>query len=120
MSGKVASAIILAFVISFSIFVYVQSSIYNKSDTEADFYSEKFDDSKSKVLLIGSNYVGMLNATVIESILEKKNPEIQVFNLSTPGDKPEDRIIEIEKILELEPEIVAYGWDTEHFPVSFL
>ena len=109
MSGKIAAAIILSFIISFSIFVYVQSILYDDPSVENDFYSQELDPSKSKILLIGSSYVAMLNATLIESLLQNEIQDIQVFNLSIPGDRPNDRLSEIEEILELEPKIIVYG-----------
>ena len=119
MSEKVAFAIILAFVISFSIFTYVQSEIFVEPSPQNDFYSKNFDNSKSKILLIGSSYVGMLNATVLENTIKKTHSEIQVFNLAKPGDKPKDRLPEIEKILKLEPEIVVYGIGFRAFSSEF-
>ena len=109
MSGKIALAIMIAIILSFSLFVYTQSIIYTKSNTENNFYYKNFDNSKSKILLIGSSYVGMLKATLIESNLHKNNLDVEVFNLAIPGDKPEDRITELEDILKLEPKIVVYG-----------
>ena len=109
MNGKIAIAITLSFTISFSIFVFAQSVLYHEPNIETNFYSQEFDPSKSKILLIGSSYVAMLNATLIESLLEKQIQDVKVFNLSTPGDHPHDRLSEIEEILALEPKIIVYG-----------
>ena len=120
MNRNLLLAIILIFSISGSFFVTFQYYAYTEAKAERDFYSETFDESKSKILLVGSSYVGMANATLIQSLIHNDFPDSQVFSLARDGDRPLLRLAETEKILSLEPKIVVFGisyrdFSSDHF-----
>jgi len=110
MKQKVLLSIIIAFIISFSIFTLFQYYYWDTLPTkQSNFYFTNYDESNSKILLIGSSEVGMLNATLIESIIHERHSNIQVFNLASTSDKPSVRLREIPDILSLNPKIIVYG-----------
>ena len=74
-----------------------------------DFYSQKFSDNKKKIFLLGASNVDRLNSTHISEILINNNRAYDVYNLSTPSDRPLERLWSIEKMISLKPELIVYG-----------
>jgi len=101
--------VIAAFVISFSILFYFTLNFDEATVKKNQFYqSHKIKDEKL-IFLIGSSHMGQLNTTHIQKVLDKDGHNYTIYNLAFAGDKPEKRISEIDKILELEPEMIVYG-----------
>lgn len=106
---KILLAISLAFVISFSFFIFFQYQFQKELNiNERQFFSRQFDDSRSKILLLGSSHVGMLDASEIEKIINQHN-EYEVFNLAKGSDTPTKRLKQLPQILSLKPKLVVYG-----------
>ena len=120
-TGYVPS-ILLAFIASFSVFILFQYLFQNELNIrEKYFYMQDFDNSKSKVLLIGSSHVGVLDASQIEKIIDRGN-DYRVFNLARGSDTPSKRLKELPEIIALNPKLIVYGIGYRDFgsPVSHI
>jgi len=107
---KITLTIFLSFVIALTIFIYLQN-IFDDTQfvREKEFFSRNFDETNSKILLLGSSHVGMLNAKNIESTINENHSKYIVFNLARAGDTPEKRIQQATELLKLNPSVVVYG-----------
>lgn len=76
---------------------------------ETQFFSRNFDDSTSKILLIGSSHVGMLDIVELEKIINQNSDQYEIFNLAKGSDSPSKRLKELPQILSLNPNLVVYG-----------
>jgi hypothetical protein len=84
---------------------------------ERNFYERSFD-SNEKIIIFGSSQVGQLNATHIEEKLRTNGYSFEVYNLAYQADTPEKRIKTIDKIVQLKPKLVVYGFSYRDFDVS--
>lgn len=110
MKKYILLSIIIAFVFSFSFFLFFQQTNSDTLNPNAKiFYDKNSQENDSKIILIGSSHVGMLNATHIELIINEKYSEYSVYNLAISSDKPSKRIHELEKIISLNPKLIVYG-----------
>jgi len=110
MNGKIILSVLIAFIISISIFLIIQNEYQDKINfLQNEFYSKKVDSQSKKIFLIGSSHVGQLNATHIEQKVLERNYELKIFNLADTADKPKSRINSLEKIISQNPEMVVYG-----------
>lgn len=82
---------------------------------EKQFFSREFDITKSKILIIGSSHVGMLDAQKIEMIINQDYYEYAVFNLAKGSDTPTKRLKQLSELLSLKPELVVYGINYRDF-----
>lgn len=108
----------MVFLVSFTIFTTF--NYFFPSDltfSQMEFFNQNFNNYR-KVILIGSSHVGQLNATHIEEIIIKKNPDFKIYNLAVFGDTPERRIKSLDKTLSLKPTLVLYGISYREFESS--
>lgn len=116
---KIVLAVLISFVIAFAIlslvlFTYHHVSINNEIPNENSyfikqkFYSQKFPNEK-KIFLVGSSHMGPLNSTFIRENLHNNNQDFQVYNLAESGDRPSERLKELQMIISAKPDIVVYG-----------
>lgn len=107
---KILLSFSLAIIISFAFFIFFQYSFQKElTINEKQFFSQQFDNSRSKILMIGSSHVGMLNALEIEKIINQKDDGYQVFNLARGSDTPTKRLKQLPELLSLKPKLIAYG-----------
>ena len=103
-------SLIVAFSFSFSFFLFFQEENWETLNPNIeDFYSQTAQKPHSKILLIGSSHIGMLNASHINSIVNEQYPDYIVYNLAISSDKPTNRISQTQQIISLNPTIVVYG-----------
>lgn len=53
--------------------------------------------------------MAQLNTTHTQKILNENGLDHTVYNLAFAGDKPEKRLLELDEIVDLEPEMIVYG-----------
>jgi len=126
---KIVVAVLLAFIISFSIlslslFLYhyklengrwilqPTTSILNQKN----FYSQVSNVNQKKIFLIGSSQVEPLNTNFIQEDLQKNNLNFSVYNLGIGGDVPKERVKTLDWIIAAKPSIVVYGIGDRDFP----
>ena len=126
MKKYILLSIIIAFGFSFSLFLFFQQANWDTLNPNTQtFYLQNSQENDSKILLIGSSHIGMLNATSIELVINKKYPDYSVYNLAISSDKPSKRIHELEQIISLNPKLIIYGvgyrdFSNEQFDSNFL
>lgn len=76
---------------------------------ERQFFSRNFDNSTSKILLIGSSHVGMLDVVELEKIINQDSNQYEIFNLAKGSDSPSKRLKELPQLLLMQPTLVVYG-----------
>src|SRR6185312_16649385 len=107
---NIVIALSVAFLIAFCLFYIVLNYLSHGANIyEKNFYSELAQSSGDKIFLIGSSYVGQLNASYIEKILDENHENYLVYNLANRADKPIDRIWSIDDIISAKPKFVFYG-----------
>jgi hypothetical protein len=102
----------LLIAISFSSFVLI-SMTYQFEDTDLkiqqEFFSNQEFSEETKVFLIGSSHLGILNATMINELVHEKNLSINIYNLALSGDDPANRLKSMDAIIKLKPSLIIYG-----------
>jgi hypothetical protein len=107
---KIVTSISLALLISFSLLIFFQYYFQDQTTIrETQFFSRNFDNTTSKILLIGSSHVGMLNVLEIEKIVNQNSNEYEIFNLARGSDTPTKKLKEIPLLLPLNPKLIVYG-----------
>lgn len=126
MKKLIVISLIISFTISFSFFLIFQQQNWQILNTNIEyFYSQNSLVNEPKILLIGSSHIGMLNASHVQSIVNKKFHDYTVYNLAISSDRPSKRIHELEKIISLNPKLIVYGigfrdFSNEQLPANFL
>ena len=97
----------------FSMDLYIQ--IY-----DPDWYgilnlNQKTDDEKKRIFLIGASAVYSINTVYLNEKLSENEINFEVYNLADAADRPTQRLISIENIIDNKPEIVFYGLGYTHF-----
>ena len=110
MVKKIILSIIFAILISSIFFILFQYNFQKEMNiNETNFFARDFDKSKSKILLIGSSHVGMLNAEKIEKRINQQYSDYEVFNLAKGSDTPTKRLEQLSQIISLKPNLIVYG-----------
>ena len=107
MNRRICLVIAVVFIFVFSVFFLFNDAFMKISEDK--FYSQEFDSSKKKILIYGSSHLLQLNSTHIKDRVTTVSENYSVFNMAENGDKPKKRSLNIDRDLELEPEIVIYG-----------
>ena len=107
MNRKICFVIAVVFIFVFSGFFLFNDAFMKISEDK--FYSQEFDSSKKKILIYGSSHLLQLNSTHIKDRVTTVSENYSVFNMAENGDTPKKRSLNIDRDLELEPEIVIYG-----------
>lgn len=116
---KIVIVVIFTFIISFGLFLIVQSYFPDKQIIkEQKFYSNDFNSQDKIIFLMGSSSVGQLNSTLIDETISQKFTKYTVYNLSYNGDTPSERIKTVDKVIKLNPKIVLYGISYRDFQVK--
>ena len=119
MNKKIIFSVTFSFVISFSLLLVILNYFPDEQiSREQLFYSKKFSLEDKKIFLLGSSHVGQLNSTLIHEEVQSHFPAYGVYNLSYNGDTPSKRIQTIDKIINLNPEIVLYGISYRDFQMD--
>ncbi len=77
------------------------------------FYANEFDSEKKHVFILGASTVAHVNTTYINEYIN--NPEINVYNLAVPADRPTERLETINKLASVKPALVVYGLSFRDF-----
>ena len=128
MNQSVALAVLVAFIISFSIlslglFLYHYKledgtwvlSSDNILVKQRVFYSQKFPANQEKIFLIGSSQIWALNTIYMHEDLLKNNLNYTVYNLGVALDVPKVRMKTIDLIISAKPTVVVYGISDRDF-----
>lgn len=107
-------SLILIFLIVFStILVYnvvdTFGYLYTSEELELGFYSNKLDESKTNIFLVGNSQVWRINMTYLNDELSKVCPNCEVYNLGVAADKPSNRIKSLGPMIGLNPDLIVYG-----------
>ncbi len=86
---------------------------------ENKFFNQEFPDKK-KIYLLGSSYVGQIDANIINDNIHFFNDDYLVYNLAIHSDSPTKRIGTIDEIIKTKPDIVMYGIPLSHLGESKL
>ena len=102
------SAIILGFSIVFALILILEPKL-DISSKEKEFFLrvETFDENT--IIILGSSQTASFNATYLENNLLNNNKDYSIYNLSISADRPQKRLSNIDKIIELQPKMVIYG-----------
>ena len=61
-----------------------------------NFFANEFDPGKKHVFILGASSVAHLNSSYINQFIQ--DPEILVYNLAVPADRPAERLQTIDKL----------------------
>lgn len=106
----IISSVAISFIITFSFLIFALYE-FGPNDTcklQYAFYSQHFNDTK-KIIILGSSQTARVDATYMKTQLDTIGLNYTVYNLSSPGDVPTDRIWSLEKIFSMKPDIIVYG-----------
>jgi len=108
------------FIVSFSlllsfltIYYIAESDTANKNVTNISIKAK--DPDKSRVFIIGSSHVRMLNSTYIDEYVSNSGKQVDVYNLRKNNDYPSKRFDDIQAIISTNPDLVIYGIDFYNF-----
>ncbi len=119
MNGKITFSIIFATIISFGLFLIVESQNPDyRTIKEHEFYSQDVDSDNKLIFLLGSSHVGQLNSTLIHENISQKFSNHITYNLSYFSDTPSERIQYLENIIKFNPELVVYGISYREFQIK--
>jgi len=107
MNKKISLVLVVVFVLVFSGFFLFNDTFLKISKDK--FYSQEFDSSKKKILIYGSSHLIQLNSTHISEQIVNASENHSVFNVAENGDTPKKRSLNIDRDLQLEPQLVIYG-----------
>lgn len=103
------SLLIFAFLLLFIFENYVQSISPEAKALDA-FDKAMLSDEHRKIFILGSSYVGRINATLLQTYLQSHgDTEYSVYNLARSSDLPMMRLKEIDAIIAMKPYMVVYG-----------
>lgn len=120
MDNKISIAIVVLIVFvtsSVLIYSYLQN-FYELTISEQKYENliSQVNPEKKKIVIIGASSVAMLNVTHIdENLAESGWSNFEVYKLTRDGDRPTKRILDIDELFVLEPDIVIYGLGTREF-----
>lgn len=106
---SVIYCIVLSFVLAFIILYFFLNSNTATLKTYQDVFFGKDFGNEKKIIILGSSHVGHLNATYITQYIMAGNKDAVVYNLAIVGDRPQQRLGSIEKIISIKPDLVIYG-----------
>jgi len=115
---QIGFVVLIIFFICFALlFVYLQTyydlTIQKK---QYDKLLSQVNPEKKKIIIVGASSVAMLNVTHIDKKLKMSGwEEYEAYKLTRDGDRPTQRILDIEELIYLKPEIVFYGLGTREF-----
>lgn len=78
-----------------------------------NFFANEFDPGKKHVFILGASSVAHLNSSYINQFIQ--DPEILVYNLAVPADRPAERLQTIDKLASAKPALVVYGLSFRDF-----
>lgn len=121
MKHKIAVTVIcsmlFAFVIFASIIFWYQEN-YNPTKIWAKSFYEYNNINEKKIFIIGNSHVGSIDQKMLQDSLLVEGYEFQVFNLSIGGDNPQKRLVIIDSLINLKPDLIVYGIDYRSFEAS--
>ena len=108
----IAVSTVLIVVLAFALlFVFLNFVATAKPDgiPESDFARTVSLDDNKKIFILGSSYVGRINASLLQNYLYSHGYKYSVYNLARSSDLPKLRLQEIDTIIAMKPDIVVYG-----------
>ena len=106
-TSHIVITIIISIFISFLVFLIFMTFFNPVIIAEQEFFSREFDLEYKKIFLLGSSYVGQIDANIINEFLI--NEKYKVYNLSIHTDDPTKRIKKINEIIAQKPDLIIYG-----------
>ncbi len=120
MNYKIVISVLIAFIVTIAAFSLLYNSFPDPKITRInhEFYLQELNPEERKIFLVGSSHMGQLNTTHIIEKVSKNIPNATVYNLSFNSDKPEERIEDVEHIINHKPELIIYGvsYRDFHYP----
>jgi hypothetical protein len=129
--GKVVLAILVAFIISFSILTTslllyhykVQDGKWvligdTKEVKQIDFYSQKFPANQKNIFIYGSSQVMYMNPIYVRKDLLNNKLDYVVYNVGTQTDLPTTRLNSIDLLIASKPSMVVYGIGDRDFAID--
>ena len=113
-----AIACLLILSVSFSVLLayLMMFDMYTSQTFGVEGSFDGVDFNKKRILVLGASSVDVLNFTSIdEHLAEDGFADYEVFNLTEDGDRPTERIIQIDEILKAKPDLVLYGLGMREF-----
>lgn len=100
--------VVLAFALLFVFLNYV-ATVKPDGIPESAFAKIVSLDNNKKIFILGSSYVGRINASLLQNYLYSHGAKYSVYNLARSSDLPKLRLQEIDAIIAMKPNIVVYG-----------
>jgi hypothetical protein len=106
---SIVSLLVLAFILLYSLESYIYS-VSPEAKASAEFDKTILTDNHRKIFVLGSSYVGRINASLLQEYLDAHGEHgYSVYNLARSNDLPKARLKEIDKIISMKPDLVVYG-----------
>ena len=105
-------SVILIIIFSTSLVYFIVDAYeyrFTSHERELSFYSNKLDDSKKTIFLIGNSQVWRINMTHLHDEISNFCSNCEFYNLGISADKPSKRIQSLDPLIELNPDLVIYG-----------
>ncbi|QLH06668.1 pentapeptide repeat-containing protein [Nitrosopumilus ureiphilus] len=104
----------ISFLILFAYLTFFDIYATQTSSVEGNF--DGVDFTKKRIFVLGASSVDVLNFTSIDEYLANHGKkDYEVYNLTEDGDRPSERIAQIDKIIDMEPDLVLYGLGMREF-----
>lgn len=109
----IALIIFVSFVIPFSALYLIDDWVDGTKNIQVsnEFLVPQTDSNKTKVFLVGSSRMMMLDAFFIDEYILKNDKEVDVYNQGLSSDIPTRRLSILDKMISLEPKFVFIGVD---------
>lgn len=111
MDAKIAISVLTAFLISSTILVISVHGFEPDGvcKLQNEFFSEVSESDKKSVFILGSSHTSRINNNLLYEKINESDNEYNIFNLSSPGDDPSERIWSLNQIIKKNPTLVLYG-----------
>lgn len=111
MKLKILFIMLVAFSLSSIIFVLINNLYLQIYDSSwRGLLSLEFNSDKpKKIFIIGSSSVYSINSTYVHDYLAKNDLTYEVYDLADMSDSPSRRLLSIQNLISLKPDLVVYG-----------
>ncbi len=105
-------ALLLGFV---GLYIYIELFEFTQFTTELDNNSNDFLSTEKRISIFGGSSSIVLNTTHIEENISSEGfNQFHIYNFGWVADTPTKRILKLDKLINVEPELVLYGIGFQH------
>jgi len=104
----IISSILIAFILLY-VFNDLSRPLFDKSQTETEWYIQHANSDTKKIYLLGPSHVEYLNSTHIAKIISNEGKDFELYNLYKGAEFIEKRIPNLDNLISTKPTLVVIG-----------